>query len=128
MTVRVAGVSNHFVLHGRDSWEGTSTLFCQQGGTTRTRRVTVTFNSYHAGFGADKASQLTLTFSISTYTDPADLQIRAFVLNHESPVEPPRWDFSSSKTSGTVSMNRVDESEIARSLQRGTLYVRGALE
>lgn len=128
MTIRVSGNSPHFVTYGRDSWEGTSTLFCQQGGTTRTRRVTLTYNSFPDGFGAGASSQLTFTVSLTTTVDPNDLQVRTFVVNREAPIAPTRWDFATGKTSGTVSVSRVDQSEVARSLQRGTLYVRSSLE
>ena len=128
MTMRVVGNSPHFVTYGRDSWEGTSTLFCQQGGTTRTRRVTLTFNAFPDGFGAGANSQLTLTISLTTAVDPHILQVRTFVVNREAPNTPARWNFTTGKTSGTISVSRVDQSEIARSLQRGTLYLRSALE
>lgn len=128
MTIRVTGVPTHFVTYGRDSWQGTSTLFCQQGGSARTRRVTITYNAFPDGFGAGADSQLTLTLSITTYVDPSVLQVRAFVVNGESPIAPVRWNFVTEKTSGTVSINRVDQSDTARSLQRGTLYLRSSLE
>ncbi len=130
MTVRATGVPSHFQIYGRDSWTGTSTLFCQKGVFSRTPKMTVTFNSFGDGFGADARSSHTFTISLTTQSDPSDLKARVFVVN----VEPPgpsgaiRWPFATGLTSGIVALGRVDESRVLRSLQRGTLYLRDALE
>ncbi len=124
------GVPEHFVIYGRDSWSGVSTLFCQLGQTTKTRKVKLTFNGFVDGFGADKNSDLTLTVSLTTAANPDNLQVRVFVVNSEPPGPQGliRWNFSTGMTSGTVLTNRVDEAKVIRSLQRGTLYLRESLE
>lgn len=126
----INGIPEHFVIYGRDSWSGISTLFCQLGQTTKTRKVKLTFNGFVDGFGTDKNSDLTLTLSLTTASSPENLQVRVFVVNSEPPGPQGliRWNFVTGLTSGTVLTSRVDEGKVIRSLQRGSLYLRESLE
>jgi hypothetical protein len=124
------GTPEHFVIYGRDSWNGISTLFCQLGQNSRTRKVKVTFNGFVDGFGTDRNSNFALTLSLTTAANPDDLQVRVFVVNSEppGPLGQIRWSFATGLTSGSALTSRVDESKVIRSLQRGTLYLRESLE
>jgi|GEM_PF-6067130 len=121
----LAGSGQHFLYYGRDAWNGDGFLYCESGNQDVFRKVAVSFNSMIDGFGSDRNSHLQLIVDLATQQDPNDLQIRALVVNRK--VSPKvQWLFNTELNEAQVFVTTYSPNAAARSLQRGTLFIRSS--
>jgi len=71
------GNPRHYLLYGRDAWEGEAIMRCLGAVEEHSQRVSVAFHSKHSGFGADASSNLELTLTIFTDQSPRDFTFTA---------------------------------------------------
>ncbi len=122
------GNPQHFMYYGRDSWNGVGELRCKtQSGLNQTRNLSVSFNSYFDGFGADSRSVLDVRIYIATYASPFDLQMRGVVsdIDHGPNI---RFAFATTLSEARVYILSSSPDSAMRSLQKGTVFIRGTGE
>ncbi len=124
--LKLAGDQMHFMYYGRDSWHGTSTMTCFSGLARADHTVDVTYNSKDVGFGADESSNVSLDLVLTTYMEPSALQILTLV-NGRNRGDFIMWRVASTLSAGQVLVKSANV-EALQSLERGTLFVRGASE
>lgn len=119
----------HFQVYGRDSWEGTGTLKCRSknGDTAEPRTLDISFKSEIDGFGAGNLSLIELRILISTYQSPNELQLRAEVTDIDGGPHL-RYALTSELSEARVYVLSLSPELASRSLQSGTMFVRGQSE
>jgi len=125
ITADLKGEGRHFLIYGRDSWNGEGSLYCESGAQNTYRPIVVSFNSMYDGFGADQYSHLQLLIDLTTKMHPAELQIRTLVRDRDESIRV-KWQFSSQLIEGRVFVTNSTPAAATRSLQRGTLFIRSS--
>jgi hypothetical protein len=126
LSVQVAGNPKHFLLYGRDSWEGETTMRCQLAGEERVQSVNLAFFSKNSGFGANRDSILTVNMTLWTVMDPHTLAIDVTApgLSNGSVLY---WQMNTQGTEIAASVWTGSESGVAQSLSLGTFTLRALL-
>ncbi len=123
LTAPLDGDPRHFLLYGRDSWTGQTTMRCHSSGVEVNQQVSVSFFSKNTGFGADASSNLRLNITLWTNQSP-----NGFTFNATAPGMPNgsmvHWQLSDPATDLTASAWTGSVPGVSQSLSLGTLSIK----
>lgn len=128
LSASLRGVVQDFVFYGRDSWLGSGTLNCRtKSGLSESRPLTISFRSDSVGFGADPLSVVEVRAFIATFAMPSALMLRAPVsdMDHGPNI---RFSLTDHLSEARIYVLSLYPDMALRSLQNGTLYIRGTEE
>lgn len=117
------GNPRHFLLYGRDAWDGESIMRCHGPLVEYSQRVRVSFVSKQSGFGADSSSVLQFSITMWTGQRPENLNFTASAAGLVDGTLV-HWNISSEGTELTASTWAGATAGARESLSLGTWSVR----
>jgi hypothetical protein len=70
---QMSGNARHFLLWGRDAWDGETVMRCQRSGEEVLQNVAIGFFSKNSGIGANSSSIFTFNITLWTQNKPDNL-------------------------------------------------------
>lgn len=122
INTEVVGQPNHYLLYGRDAWDGESQMICHKGSREFAQKILIRFQSLNGGYGANANSSLRFTLTIWSAGVPFTFKSLVNGLIDGSFVH---LQFSNSSFDLTGSVWTGQQTNAAQSLSLGTLTIQG---